>query len=540
MVDLSKASNSRNNYANYEYSWYASLDSIGAIIGTDTLLAGLSEGDYSIKVRDITTNCKATAFFIVPDQGPQFLPQLALSSAPVYNCLTPDGTVMSREIGYNRDSEYPFHATINFTSELYLGANPDTSVPGIVMPKADNSGAIPPPNLNWATRNIDIGIYTVKLTDVNTGCSVTDTISIMDGRTAPVVVIVEENPLINCDVNRPNGQLSSTADGGRIVGYAFEWHAGLDATTPVLDNNNKLIGATAGFYTVRVTNNETGCSKDELGLITDGTVLPPTPTGVLVQHRENCEIPDGWVAATVGGITLNYDFDWYDGMDVTGSANFTGTDYMDRDIGVYSVIAMDLTTGCRSLPDTVEVKDRTVIPELFFQTTPSYCDELPGGFGGNGSITLQLKPAGVLSDSVVWIATETGSSYIGSYVAGVLPGEYTAYVKTVEECAAEGSTIVPTEILEYNLVTSNGDGANDAFKIDCISRFPDNNVKIFNRAGVLVYEADGYDNADVVFQGKGTKGVYTTGNDLPVGTYFFIIDKKDGSKPKTGYLELVK
>jgi hypothetical protein len=73
-----------------------------------------------------------------------------------------------------------------------------------------------------------------------------------------------------------------------------------------------------------------------------------------------------------------------------------------------------------------------------------------------------------------------------------------------------------------------------------MSMFPNNNVKIFNRSGVLVYEADGYNNDDVVFDGFGKNGVYTTGNDLPVGTYFYIIDKRDGSKPRTGYLELVK
>jgi large repetitive protein len=34
--------------------------------------------------------------------------------------------------------------------------------------------------------------------------------------------------------------------------------------------------------------------------------------------------------------------------------------------------------------------------------------------------------------------------------------------------------------------------------------------------------------------------VYMAGTLLPVGTYFYIIDKGDGSKPRTGYLELVR
>jgi hypothetical protein len=54
------------------------------------------------------------------------------------------------------------------------------------------------------------------------------------------------------------------------------------------------------------------------------------------------------------------------------------------------------------------------------------------------------------------------------------------------------------------------------------------------------YEADGYDNQNEVFEGIGKRGVYMTGNELPVGTYFYIIDKRDGSKPRSGYLELVR
>jgi hypothetical protein len=63
-------------------------------------------------------------------------------------------------------------------------------------------------------------------------------------------------------------------------------------------------------------------------------------------------------------------------------------------------------------------------------------------------------------------------------------------------------------------------------------------VKIFNRSGILVYEIDGYNNADKAFNGIGLDGLYLSGKELPVGTYFYIIDKRDGSKPVAGYLEL--
>ena len=81
---------------------------------------------------------------------------------------------------------------------------------------------------------------------------------------------------------------------------------------------------------------------------------------------------------------------------------------------------------------------------------------------------------------------------------------------------------------------------NEIFQIDCIQNFPTNLVKIFNRAGTLVYEAEGYDNTSTFFDGKSNKGISPMGVNLPDGTYFYIVDKRDGSKPIAGYLEIVK
>ena len=55
-----------------------------------------------------------------------------------------------------------------------------------------------------------------------------------------------------------------------------------------------------------------------------------------------------------------------------------------------------------------------------------------------------------------------------------------------------------------------------------------------------MYEAEGYDNSTVLFDGKSNKGLSVMGTDLPDGTYFYIIDKRDGTKPMAGYLEIVK
>jgi large repetitive protein len=146
-----------------------------------------------------------------------------------------------------------------------------------------------------------------------------------------------------------------------------------------------------------------------------------------------------------------------------------------------------------------------------------------------------------VSESVVWTKeADLSGAGTGNYVTGLYPGWYGVEVMTTKGCVKDGRVEVPTDIRNYNLITQNQDNKNDAFVIDCISRFPNNNVKVFNRSGILVYDADGYDNISIVFDGYGKNGLYMAGNMLPVGTYFYIIDKRDGSKPRTGYLELVR
>jgi gliding motility-associated-like protein len=54
-------------------------------------------------------------------------------------------------------------------------------------------------------------------------------------------------------------------------------------------------------------------------------------------------------------------------------------------------------------------------------------------------------------------------------------------------------------------------------------------VSIYNQWGDIVYHAVQYDNSNG-WDGK------LNGADLPVGTYFYVVEIQDGSKPKTGFV----
>jgi uncharacterized protein YcfL len=536
-VLVSDADGQDDTNPNYSFTWYPSLDLSGASFANTSTINNLNSGNYSLEVFNTATNCTAEALYIVPDGSPQFLPQLSLSTSGRTRCDIEDGSLLASGVPFPIDpgqplNNYPF--PYNYTAELYDGDPPaDINNPEYGVMAGDPN--FPAFTSNFLQTSLAEGTYTVRLTDLNTGCITIDHVDVADNRMYPAIAIVEDNPMTNCDPLRPNGQLSATADGGKIGGYVFEWYAGTAPAGTVLSGNNKLIGHPVGPYTVLVTNTITQCPNNETGNISDGTVLPPMPIAELIQGRTSCIVPNGWVAANVNGQTLGHTFDWYDGTGAQGSPDNIGVNYTDLDIGPYSVTAKDIVTGCISLPTTIEVPDLRVIPEVQLTSTPSYC------LTPSGSVNLTILTPGVVLTDIQWFDQTTNGQIGTGPAAYELPaGFYQAFFVSSEGCENDAVVEVGTEILSYNLVSANGDNSNDAWIIDCIQNFPSNNVKVFNRSGVKVYEADGYNNVDVIFYGIGERGVYALGNDLPDGTYFYIIDKRDGSKPVTGYLELVR
>ena len=534
-VLMSTADNQNDTNPNYTFAWFPSLDITGTRFATTSTISGLKNGNYSLEVENLLTGCKKSALYIVPDNGPQFFPQLALSSTERTLCAGQDGSVFAGIININ--PAYPF--PLDFSADLYFGNKVNDPNLATLTPDIPNMPNVPGFAQNFTTpNNLAEGFYTVRIVDNNTGCATVQAEEIADARKLPEVVVVPENPNVNCDDTIANGQLSATANNNQIAGYTFDWFTGAtipNAATPIVTGNHRLIGRIAGDYSVRVTRQLTGCVSDKSGKIIDGRIIPPAPTALVMRDRTNCDFPNGWVASNVKGITIAHTFKWYDGSAVKPAHDFIGSDYFDRDVGPYSVTATDMITGCVSLPATVAVKDARVIPLVNITSTPAFC------LTASGVFTLELinNQEVVLTD-ISWYDATGNRAGGGPEVYNLPAGAYTVEFVSSEGCEGDASLEMGTQILSYNLVSANGDGANDLWIVDCLQNFPNNNVKVFNRSGIKVYEADGYDNSNIVFKGFGEQGVYLLGDKLPDGTYFYIIDKGDGSKPVTGYFELIR
>lgn len=95
------------------------------------------------------------------------------------------------------------------------------------------------------------------------------------------------------------------------------------------------------------------------------------------------------------------------------------------------------------------------------------------------------------------------------------------------------------DLIVYNAVSPNGDGINDSFHIKGIDKYPDNEVEIYNRWGVKVFDTKSYNESDNMFRGYSDGRATINRNEkLPTGTYFYILKYNNTKRvvERSGYL----
>lgn len=140
----------------------------------------------------------------------------------------------------------------------------------------------------------------------------------------------------------------------------------------------------------------------------------------------------------------------------------------------------------------------------------------------------------------------TGLSYLwtpGLYLNGNTlatpiskPTDDITYVVTVvsaDGCRATDDIFIKVvkDFIVPNIFTPNKDGINDTWRIDNLDLYPSHRVQIFNRYGQLLWESSNYT--------KPWDGRYK-GKELPVGTYYYIIELGGARPVKKGYVTIVR
>lgn len=110
---------------------------------------------------------------------------------------------------------------------------------------------------------------------------------------------------------------------------------------------------------------------------------------------------------------------------------------------------------------------------------------------------------------------------------------YKLRVRTAGGCVAEDEVTLQVwrnpEI--PNSFSPNGDGLNDEWNIRYLGSYPLATIKVYNRYGDVVFTATG--------NVKSWNGKHQ-GKDVPVGTYYYVIDPRNGRKVITGSLTVLR
>jgi gliding motility-associated-like protein len=98
---------------------------------------------------------------------------------------------------------------------------------------------------------------------------------------------------------------------------------------------------------------------------------------------------------------------------------------------------------------------------------------------------------------------------------------------TNQDGCTQYNTVVLTSIYcgVQKGISPNGDGLNDYFNLEQMNV---KNLGIFNRFGTKVYNKSGYTNQWI--------GQSDDNNELPDGTYFYVIEFNDNQPTKTGWI----
>jgi len=159
------------------------------------------------------------------------------------------------------------------------------------------------------------------------------------------------------------------------------------------------------------------------------------------------------------------------------------------------------------------------------------------------------KGASISKGDIVKLTATGGSTYVWTAADGIISGQRTPVLEvkpmanasyevtaaSAAGCTAVGSfalsVVVDFKVDAVNILTPNGDGRNDRWVIRNLDSYPDNEVKIYDRAGRLIYSRRNYSN-----DWDGT----VNGSPLAEGTYYYILTIQNGAKTATGYITIVR
>ncbi len=348
--------------------------------------------------------------------------------------------------------------------------------------------------------SIPAGTYTVTVTDAN-GCSKTYTTQITEP--ASTLNIAGTSLPADC-ISGQLGSINITAAGGTSP-YSYLWSNG--------NNSAALNNLVPGNYSITVSD-ANGCESVQSFTVADNSVLnigaigdPAICMGQTVIIR----------ADSVPGATYQW---FYNGALLQGA---TSNSFVTPVAGTYTMTATTVCGTYSSNPVEVTVR---VLNNVSINNNVIICKGESTPLQAGGGIEYSWNPT-----------TGLDNPSIANPVASPLQTtNYTVTIKDQYGCTATATVTVSVicDTLDIpNGFSPNNDGTNDTFVIDGIEGYPGNVLFIYNRWGNLVYKKKDYSNE---WDGRSNVNGVMFGEELPNGTYYYILDLNIDQKPLNSFV----
>ncbi|WP_163624797.1 gliding motility-associated C-terminal domain-containing protein [Muricauda sp. TY007] len=377
---------------------------------------------------------------------------------------------------------------------------------------------------NDACLNGSAGIGLIKtgtLTDVNTdGCdeSIRYTFTVTNTGDVDLDQVTVDDPLLGGALAGPVVGSDEGNDGILSIGESWTYEALYEIIQQDIDNGSVVNSST-------VTAQLLGTDTEVQDQSDNNSLLENDPTTVIIVND----------ACTTGGagIGLIKEGELFD-------ANYDGCDDSIR-------YTFTVTNG--GYVDLEEIK---------------LTDDLLGGTITGPLLGNDINEDGVLSVGESWVYEDTYPLAQEDIDEGLVTNQATVMAKIkgmevqIMDLSDDNSilenqqtiTFVPNyscsggvpdpDFQIFTGITPDGDDINDYFRINNIENYPDNVLKIFNRWGALVYQAEGYGLDGNYFTGISQgKATIQQKRELPSGTYFYTLSftgQNPGKENYSGYL----
>jgi gliding motility-associated-like protein len=159
----------------------------------------------------------------------------------------------------------------------------------------------------------------------------------------------------------------------------------------------------------------------------------------------------------------------------------------------------------------------------------------PDRFVLEGGSTVLLGSGSGTGLAYVWAPAQSLSnpSVVQPLSSPVNDIRYTLKGTSQDGCSASDEVLV--KVLKTpqipNTFSPNGDGIHDKWEVKYLESYPGATVEIYNRYGQLLFQSSGYT--------RPWDGMYK-GSPLPAGTYYYIINPKNGRKQMAGFVDIIR